>query len=148
MILKTIFSIILISMIAAKQVHLQTFQLMNGGDVVDLSGEEAAIEFTDSHFEFTRKCENQDECDGLVKSLEAYGNATVFDRHVKFTFENTNITGKRMIRRGEFGDVYALLLKEGSVEQAQLNIMTAKGDAESDDFYNTITAITKANFLQ
>lgn len=86
--------------------------------------------------------EEKSESQEIVDTMKEYFNdISIDDHYLTFSFDSSAVTGSKMIRRGEFGDVYVLLVKDKV--DATLNIMTSKGDKNADELYQIITKIVK-----
>lgn len=143
--------------VAKKDVTIQMFQLHFGDQELDLTADETIFSFdgTDKSnytFTYSRKAHVKSEetdCQELLKSIQSYiPNAKFENKTLSFTLVASEITGSKMIRRGEFGDVYVILIKDDKIPaESTFNLMTTKHAANGDELYNILESLASTKFL-
>jgi hypothetical protein len=141
----------LVSFAVTKQVKLQQFQLNIGDDQMDLTADDITFGFdgskkSDLVFTYSRQAHVKDEieeCKTLLSTIRKYiVNASFSNNTLSFSLTAAEIVGKKMIRRGEFGDVYVLVIKNDKIKgDATMNVMTAKHADNADELFEDINVL-------
>jgi len=141
----------LVSYTVSKTVKLNQFQVTVGDNQIDLTSDEITFGFEGTSkenfvFTYSRKAHVKaeiEECKALLLSLQEYfPNATFNNNTLSFSVTAAEFVGSKMIRRGEFGDVYVFLIKNDriTVDGATMGVMTAKNEPNADELYRDITS--------
>jgi len=73
-----------------------------------------------------------------------FDSVDIVDNVFQIKFTSENITGQKMVRRSEFGDVYMLIINtKTSNKNFLIQMMVAKNDGNGTDLFNIIQAITR-----
>lgn len=158
--LKLVLLLVLSAACLSERLRLATFDVIYPNqsgqeEEVSLSFDDIYVEYQKNEsghtFQYVRPHHSRGDAKESqdIKAVLAqfFDNVEADDKTLTLKFESSDITGTDMIRRGEFGDVYVLIVKSSKITEARFNIMTKKGDKNADDFYNVITHYFPQRFL-
>eukprot|EP00340_Litonotus_pictus_P004894 CAMPEP_0170514008 /NCGR_PEP_ID=MMETSP0209-20121228/569_1 /TAXON_ID=665100 ORGANISM="Litonotus pictus, Strain P1" /NCGR_SAMPLE_ID=MMETSP0209 /ASSEMBLY_ACC=CAM_ASM_000301 /LENGTH=190 /DNA_ID=CAMNT_0010797903 /DNA_START=36 /DNA_END=608 /DNA_ORIENTATION=+ len=143
-------------MTSSKSVGLKSFEVIfktseQGDEEIALSFPNISLDYSSMSagykFNYIRPITSEKErkeskeIEGTL--LEFFDDVKIQDDKFEFGFDAQDITGHSLIRRGEFGDIYLLIIKSSKTKDARINILVAKNDPNGDELYEILTQICK-----
>ena len=134
---------------ASKTGIINTFLVQSDSAVADASAPNAQLRLEgnsalDTVFTYIYPITKATDAATLYAQLLKFKNAKIDTKNIYFSFSANEISSVVQKRRGEFGDVYSLIIdrrSQGVPDTFQINILTAKKFPDKDALYNIINQL-------
>ena len=123
--------------------------ILDDGDMVPLDSDTVHLTYTSESdakeisFKVIRPVDDQSEAHELYDLIKFIPTATLNSKELTVSFKGKDVTKVLQKRRGEFGDVYTLLVNanDNAKRTFQFNLVTQKNFASKEEFFKIIDSL-------